>query len=159
MGDGGGGDDPDNRAQDPTSLLGKMLRIDEKVFDDDPSGSRIPPTNPYLGGQPVAALPEIYAFGLRNPWKFSFDDPRLGGTGALIIGDVGQGAREEIDYVPAGAGGRNFGWPMREGAVAGASAADTPAYLPLTDPVYDYPRTVGRSVTGGGVYRGVGAWT
>ena len=154
MGDGGGGDDPDNRAQDPTSLLGKMLRIDEKVFDDDPAGTRIPPTNPFLDGQPVAALPEIYAFGLRNPWKFSFDDPRLGGTGALIIGDVGQGAREEIDYVPADTGGRNFGWPMREGTIAGASAADTPAYLPLTEPVYDYPRTVGRSVTGGVVYRG-----
>ncbi len=64
----------------------------------------------------MTALPEIWAFGVRNPWKFSFDDPARGGTGALVIGDVGQGSWEEIDYQPSGRGGRNYGWRNREGA-------------------------------------------
>ena len=79
----------------------------------------------------VAARPEIWAFGLRNPWRYSFDDPARGGTGALVIGDVGQNAFEEIDYEPANRGGRNYGWRNREGAhdnvtvaPAGVSAAD-----------------------------------
>ena len=67
-------------------------------------------------GVPIAALPEIWAFGLRNPWKFTFDDPALGGTGAMLIGDVGQNAYEEVDYQPPGLGGRNYGWRALEGA-------------------------------------------
>jgi glucose/arabinose dehydrogenase len=153
MGDGGSGNDPEHRAQDPRALLGKMLRIDVDVPAEDTRGYRVPADNPFLDGDPVAALPEIWAFGLRNPWKYSFDDPALGGTGALLIGDVGQGAREEIDYEPPGTGGRNYGWRNREGTLAGV-ASRPPAYGPLVEPVHDYPRSVGTSVTGGTVYRG-----
>ena len=104
MGDGGGANDPEHRAQDPGTLLGKMLRIDVHVEPGNVAGMRIPADNPFLDSVPVAARPEIWAFGLRNPWKFSFDDPRLGGTGALLIPDVGQALREEINYEPALAG-------------------------------------------------------
>jgi glucose/arabinose dehydrogenase len=152
MGDGGSGGDPENRAQTATTLLGKMLRIDINVPDVDQEGYVVPGTNPFVGG---FALPEIWAFGLRNPWKFSFDVSGAGGTGtgAMVIGDVGQGAREEIDYEPALAGGRNYGWRLREGLLP--YLPDTPpAYLPLTDPILDYPRSDGQSVTGGYVYRG-----
>ena len=103
MGDGGSGGDPENRAQTTTTLLGKMLRIDVNVLDpNDQEGYVVPATNPFVGG---FALPEIWAFGLRNPWKFSVDTsgPGGAGTGAIVIGDVGQGAAEEIDYEPAGA--------------------------------------------------------
>ena len=154
MGDGGSGNDPTNAAQNPSSLLGKMLRVDVSVNDADPAGYRIPLDNPFVDGSPIAALGEIWAFGLRNPWKFSFDDA-AGGTGGMFIGDVGQSAREEIDFEPAGAGGRNYGWRLREGTIAGGALPVLPAaYLPLTDPIFDYPRTVGQSVTGGYVYRG-----
>ncbi len=158
LGDGGSGNDPGHRAQDPTTLLGKMLRLDVSVADTDPQGYRVPPDNPFVAGVLLAALPEIWAFGLRNPWRYSFDDPRLGGTGALVIGDVGQATWEEIDYEPAGAGGRNYGWRNREGAHPNpdptAATALPPAYLPLTDPIHEYDRTVGSSVIGGLVYRG-----
>ncbi len=155
-GDGGGGNDPANNAQDPQSLLGKMLRIDVAVADAHPTGYVIPPGNPFVDGQPLAALHEIWSFGLRNPWRYSFDDVGAGATGALLIGDVGQSAREEVDYEPRGAGGRNYGWSMREGTIAtpGVSASNRPAYLPLTNPLFDYPRTIGRAITGGYVYRG-----
>ena len=83
---------PDNRAQNPTELLGKMLRIDVNVPDDDAIGYRCRPNNPFVSGGPAGARPEIWAFGLRNPWRYSFDDPARGGTGALVIGDVGQNA-------------------------------------------------------------------
>jgi glucose/arabinose dehydrogenase len=155
MGDGGSGNDPDHRAQNPAELLGKMLRIDVNVEDAHPSGYVVPPDNPFAGPGAVA-LDEIWAFGLRNPWKFTFDDPARGGTGALIIGDVGQNAWEEIDYEPAGAGGRNYGWRNREGAHANVTNLP-PAYQPLTDPIIEYPHggsPAGRSVTGGFVYRG-----
>ncbi len=154
-GDGGGGNDPDHNAQNPDSLLGKMLRIDVNVPDGHPTGYQVPPDNPF-DGQPIPALGEIWAFGLRNPWRYSFDDLGPGATGALIIGDVGQGAREEVDYEPAGAGGRNYGWRLREGTIAtpGVPAAPPAAYLPLTNPLFDYVRTIGRAVTGGYVYRG-----
>ena len=79
-----------------------MLRIDVNVADGDPNGYRVPPDNPFPSGNPLGARPEIWSFGLRNPWRYTFDDPARGGTGALIIGDVGQGAFEEIDYEPAG---------------------------------------------------------
>jgi glucose/arabinose dehydrogenase len=153
MGDGGSGGDPLNHAQNPNSLLGKMLRVDVNVPDSDPRGYRVPEDNPFVDGQPIAALTEIWAFGLRNPWRYHFDDWRRGGTGALVIADVGQTAREEVNWEPAGAGGRNYGWRLREGrgAYDGRTAA---AYQPLTEPIHDYPRTNGMSITGGFVYRG-----
>lgn len=150
MGDGGSGNDPENRAQDPASLLGKMLRVNVGVPDSNTAGFSIPADNPFAGG---GAAPEIWAFGLRNPWRFSVDDVARGGTGAIVIGDVGQSTREEIDYEPAGRGGRNYGWRNREGTVDNVTSLP-PAFLPLTDPIYDYGRTVGQSVTGGFVYRG-----
>jgi glucose/arabinose dehydrogenase len=153
LGDGGSGNDPQNNAQNPASLLGKMLRIDVNVADSDPVGYRVPANNPFVGNSGV--LPEIWDFGLRNPWRYSFDDPSLGGTGALFIGDVGQGAREEVDYEAAGSGGRNYGWRMREGAIATPGiSGTTPAFLPLTDPLLDYNRNAGTTVIGGYVYRG-----
>jgi len=153
LGDGGSGDDPAHRAQDPTQLLGKMLRINVNLPDNDQLGYTVPPDNPFLPGNPLGARPEIWAFGLRNPWRYSFDDPARGGTGALIIGDVGQNAYEEIDYEPRGRSGRNYGWRNREGTHNNVTSAP-PAYLPLTEPVLEYGRTEGQSVTGGFVYRG-----
>ena len=154
-GDGGGGNDPDHNAQNPQSLLGKMLRIDVGVPDDHATRYTIPPTNPFLG---LPALGEIWDFGLRNPWRYSFDDFGPGASGALIIGDVGQGAREEVDYEPAGRGGRNYGWSLREGSIAtpGQDPARQPVFTPLTEPLFDYARAIGHSVTGGYVYRGAG---
>jgi glucose/arabinose dehydrogenase len=149
MGDGGSANDPNHNAQNPASLLGKMLRIDVGVADEDDEGFNIPPGNPFAG----SLAPEIWDFGLRNPWRFSFDNPALGGTGALVIGDVGQMAREEIDYEPAGAGGRNYGWRNKEGTLDNVTTLP-PAFLPLTDPIFEYDRTAGRSITGGYVYRG-----
>jgi glucose/arabinose dehydrogenase len=155
LGDGGSGNDPQNNSQNPNSLLGKMLRIDVNVPDSDPAGFRVPPDNPFLDGIPIAARPEIWDLGLRNPWRYSFDNPALGGTGALFIADVGQLAREEIDYEPAGQGGHNYGWRIREGSIATPGVPPTaPAFLPLVDPIFDYPRSVGQSITGGYVYRG-----
>jgi len=151
LGDGGSGHDPDHRAQNPNELLGKMLRIDVNVPDNDSVGYRIPPDNPFLGGNP--ARDEIWAFGLRNPWRYSFDDVSRGGTGALVIGDVGQSRFEEIDYEPRGAGGRNYGWRNREGAHDNVTS-QPPAFQPLIDPIFDYGRGDGVSVTGGFVYRG-----
>lgn len=153
MGDGGSGGDPMNFAQNPNSLLGKMLRIDVSVPDADTRGYRVPDDNPFVDRQPIAALTEIWAFGLRNPWRYNFDDWTRGGTGALVIADVGQTAREEVNWEPAGAGGRNYGWRLREGrgAYDNRTAA---AYQPLTEPIHDYPRSDGMSITGGFVYRG-----
>jgi glucose/arabinose dehydrogenase len=102
---------------------------------------------------PIGARPEIWAFGLRNPWRYNFDDPARGGTGALIIGDVGQNHYEEIDYEPANRGGRNYGWRNREGLHDNVTSRP-PAYLPLIDPIHEYDHTVGQSITGGFVYRG-----
>ena len=152
MGDGGSGNDPLNHGQNVSTLLGKMLRVD--VSGDPPGGLRIPADNPFV--HVAAYRPEIWAVGFRNPWRYSFDDPARGGTGALLIGDVGQGRWEEIDYEPAGAKGRNYGWVLREGnsATVGAPAVQ-PAFLPFTDPVHQYDHSVGASVTGGYVYRGV----
>ena len=94
LGDGGNGGDPLNNAQNPNALLGKMLRIDVDVLAGDTRGYRVPEDNPFVDRQPIAALPEIWAFGLRNPWRYNFDDWTHGGTGALVIADVGQNARE-----------------------------------------------------------------
>lgn len=152
-GDGGSANDPSNRSQTPGDLLGKMLRVDVSVDDSDPIGYRVPPTNPFVSGGPVAARHEIWSFGLRNPWRYAFDDPARGGTGALLIGDVGQGRLEEVDYEPAGRGGRNYGWRYKEGTLDNVTSLP-PAYTPLVNPIHEYGRTSGQSVTGGYVYRG-----
>ena len=153
MGDGGSGNDPEHRAQNPSELLGKMLRIDVNVPDSDPSGYRVPSSNPFIGTP--GTRPEIWSFGLRNPFRYSFDDPARGGTGALVIGDVGQGRWEEIDYEPPNRGGLNYGWRNREGAHDNVTSLP-PAFLPLVDPIHEYDHGVGQSVTGGYVYRGIG---
>jgi glucose/arabinose dehydrogenase len=150
MGDGGSGDDPDHRAQSLSELLGKMLRIDVNVPDGHPTGYQVPADNPFAGG---GGRPEIWSVGLRNPWRFSFDDPARGGTGALVIGDVGQGRFEEVDYEPRGRGGQNYGWRNREGAHDNV-VSRPPAFLPLVDPIHEYDRASGQSITGGYVYRG-----
>jgi glucose/arabinose dehydrogenase len=153
LGDGGSSGDPLNNAQNPNALLGKMLRIDVNVPSDDTRGYRVPEDNPFVDRQPIAALPEIWDFGLRNPWRYNFDDWTHGGTGALVIADVGQNAREEVNWEPRGAGGRNYGWRLREGR-APYDARTAAAFQPLTEPIHDYPRTDGMSITGGYVYRG-----
>jgi glucose/arabinose dehydrogenase len=131
-----------------------MLRVDVNVPDSDPQGYRIPADNPFLAGFPAGVLPEIWAFGLRNPWRYSFDDPFRGGTGALIVGDVGQDAWEEIDYEPLGRGGRNYGWRNREGAHV-YDGSRPPVSVRLVDPIHEYSHSGGpASVTGGFVYRG-----
>jgi glucose/arabinose dehydrogenase len=153
-GDSGFSGDPANAAQNPNDLRGKILRIDVSSVDlNHPNGFVVPGDNPFVDNNPVDALEEVWAFGLRNPWKISFDNPTLGGTGALLIGDVGQGAREEIDFEPVGQGGRNYGWANQEGAIA-FDPARSVAFGPLTGPIHDYGRESGASVTGGYVYRG-----
>ena len=150
VGDGGGGNDPDNNAQNINVLLGKILRIDvdgDDFPDDSTRNYAIPDGNPFAGATPGAD--EIWATGVRNPWRISFDPA----TGDLYIADVGQGAREEVNFDAAGGpGGLNYGWDFREGKIQGPSAPPNPPNL--TDPIFDYPRDVGRSVTGGYVYRG-----
>src|SRR5262252_4850439 len=153
LGDGGSGGDPGNRAQDPGELLGKMLRIDVSVGDGDPMGYQVPADNPFLRGVPIAARPEIWSFGLRNPWRYSFDDPARGGTGALVIGDVGQNLYEEVDYEPRNRGGRNYGWRLREGA-HDYDLSRPPAFTPLVEPIHEYDHRSGISITGGYIYRG-----
>lgn len=146
MGDGGSGGDPENRAQNPDSLLGKMLRI--AVDPSNPTYS-IPPTNPFAGN-PSLGAEEIWALGVRNPWRWSFDRA----TGDLWIGDVGQGTYEEIDYEPYGSGGGlNYGWRCYE-ANASYNTAGCLAQSNYVSPVHFYPRSSGYSVTGGYVYRG-----
>jgi glucose/arabinose dehydrogenase len=144
QGDGGSGGDPENNAQNSGELLGKILRINVNVADNHPQGYVVPAGN---AGLPRA---EIWSLGWRNPWRFSFDMPSRGGTGAMLVADVGQDLWEEIDYEPAGRSGRNYGWRVREGAhpYTGSTTA------PLVDPIYEYGHGVGRSITGGYVYRG-----
>ena len=148
MGDGGSANDPGNRAQDTAQLLGKILRID--VDRGIPYG--IPPGNPFADRQ--GGRPEIWAYGLRNPWRFSFDRA----TGDLFVGDVGQGAWEEVDRFAAGAGaGSNLGWRAMEGRHCTGLAASVACNDPsLTLPIVEYDHGGGRcSITGGTVYRGV----
>jgi glucose/arabinose dehydrogenase len=162
-GDGGGGGDPNGNAQNLGSLLGKVLRIDPLSDPDTAPHYEVPAGNPF----PAADSPfdTIWSYGLRNPWRFSFDSL----TGDLAIGDVGQVAREEIDYAPhdgGGAAGANFGWNCREGLIAytdpGASCAGTSNF---TEPVFDYRHSdptplqatdnaFGCALIGGYVYRG-----
>jgi glucose/arabinose dehydrogenase len=151
FGDGGAGNDPQNRAQDPGLLLGKMLRIDVGVPDNDPVGYAVPADNPFVGQSGVR--PEIWALGLRNPWRWSFDTAGSGGTGALFIGDVGQNAWEEVDYQPPTRGGRNYGWRVFEGLQSNIPAPP-PWSSPLSDPIWSYSHAEGAAVIGGFVYRG-----
>lgn len=150
-GDGGSGDDPFSNAQNPMSLLGKMLRLDVNVPDSDPRGYHVPATNPFVGM--AAYFPEIWDIGMRNPWRWSFDDPARGGTGALVIGDVGQNLYEEVDYEPTGQGGKNYGWRIREG-FHDHILSPPPTFTPLTDPIWEYTHADGANITGGYVYRG-----
>lgn len=142
MGDGGSAGDPHGNGQNPHVLLAKMLRID--VNHGDPYA--IPRDNPYADGR--AGRPEIWAIGLRNPWRFSFDRP----SGLLVIADVGQNAWEEVDAVSARAAGLDFGWRLMEGRHCYRPAECDPTGL--TQPVLEYGHDQGCSITGGFVYRG-----
>lgn len=146
LGDGGSGGDPENRASDRGQLLGKLLRID--VLGADAAGVpyAIPADNPFAGG---GGRPEILHLGLRNPFRASIDPP----TGDLWIGDVGQGAWEEVDVARAGSRGLDFGWRRWEGR----HCYDPPSGCDpagVTQPVAEYPHDLGCSVIGGVVYRG-----
>lgn len=144
MGDGGSSGDPFGNAQNRNSLLGKILRID---VESQPGAVRIPPSNPFVNT--AGARAEIWATGLRNPWRFSFDRS----THDLWIADVGQGAWEEVNFQPASsAGGENYGWDTMEGNHCYAAA--TCNMTGLTPPVAEYGHSLGCSVTGGFVYRG-----
>jgi glucose/arabinose dehydrogenase len=145
MGDGGSAGDPNNNGQNLGSLLGKILRID--VVGQ--STYAIPVTNPFVGS--ATARPEIWAYGLRNPWRFSFDRK----TGDLLIGDVGQDAWEEVDFQPAGAaGGANYGWRLTE-ATHCYNPFSGCSFAGITLPVAEYGHVGGNcSITGGFVYRG-----
>ena len=144
MGDGGSGGDPQNNGQNPSTLLGSLLRID---VDDTATGSYgVPADNPFVGQS--GFRPEIYAYGLRNPWKFSFDSA----TGDLWLADVGQGEWEEVNIVQSG---DNLGWRQVEGPECYINGCDLSAF---DAPVFSYPHNNsdngGFSVTGGIVYRG-----
>lgn len=158
-GDGGGGNDPQQNGQDLTTVLATLLRIDVSGDDfpnDNSRNYRIPSSNPFVGvtvnGQPARG--EIWAYGLRNAWRPSFDRQ----TGDLFIADVGQGQREEVNFQLAGStGGENYGWRLREGDIRTPSVGgDRPT--DNVDPIYAYERDgnefSGRSVTGGYRYRG-----
>ncbi|MBP2324904.1 glucose/arabinose dehydrogenase [Kibdelosporangium banguiense] len=147
IGDGGDAGDPFRSGQRLDTLLGKILRLDvSRTCGALPYC--IPPTNPFVST--AGARGEIWAYGLRNAWKFSVDPA----DGSLWIGDVGQGAVEEIDHLAAGAGGANFGWSCREGRQVFDASRCTPATV-YTDPVFTYPTSVdGCAVIGGVVYRG-----
>ena len=136
LGDGGGAGDPDRNGQNLASKLGKILRIDVDAYPTPPAGN-------LTGGDP-----DLWDYGLRNPWRFSFDRA----TGDLYIGDVGQDSFEEIDIEPAGQGRRNYGWNVMEGAHCFAAVACDQSGLTL--PAIEYTHSFGCSVTGGYVYRG-----
>jgi len=142
-GDGGGAGDPLGNGQNPGTLLAKLLRIDV----DGAAPYAVPSGNPFVGRS--GFRPEVWAYGLRNPWRFSFDRA----TGALYVGDVGQNLWEEIDVAPRGAGGQNYGWHVMEGRhcyepAVGCSQAG------ITLPVAEYGHDQGCAVMGGYVYRG-----
>jgi glucose/arabinose dehydrogenase len=143
LGDGGSAGDPDGHAQSLQSLLGKMLRIDPRPGRE--RSYRVPRGNPFVGKVPGRA--EIWSYGFRNPWRYSFDRE----TGDLWIGDVGQGSREEIDFQEAAsAGGENYGWDRLEGTLPFEGTAPRDA----VPPIFEYGRGKGRTVIGGYVYRG-----
>ncbi len=143
LGDGGSAGDPHNNAQTPRSLLGKILRLDVSAS----AAYSVPPDNPAFTVNPALA-PEVWAWGLRNPWRFSFD--RL--TGDLYIADVGQNQWEEINFQPAeSAGGENYGWRVFEGTRRFTNEAAPAGHVA---PIFEYSHAEGCSVTGGYVYRG-----
>ena len=143
LGDGGSGGDPQNHAQNLNSPLGKLLRFDVSGNEARPAAG-----NPFLNRQ--GANPHIWAYGLRNPWRFSFDRT----TGDLIIADVGQNAFEEVNVQPrASQGGENYGWRVREGRTCYEPRTGCRTQG-LTEPVLVYGRQDGQSITGGYVYRG-----
>ncbi len=151
FGDGGSANDPACNAQDLGTWLGKMLRIDV----DSGSPYAVPADNPFVGVP--GALPEIWHFGLRNPWRFSFD----AATGDMFIGDVGQNAREEISFAGASESGLNFGWKTMEGTRCNSTAACATVPPPCGDAAYRDPihelfqsMTFARAIIGGYVYRG-----
>ncbi|MFT3912963.1 MAG: PQQ-dependent sugar dehydrogenase [Anaeromyxobacteraceae bacterium] len=157
LGDGGSGGDPGNRSQNLNLLLGKFIRIDVAGTG---AGYEIPADNPHagnakcgLGVNATAPCPEIWAFGFRNPWRWSFDRE----TGQLWVGDVGQNAYEEVDVVEKG---KNYGWRLREGAHCynPSSGCPTPGTVAngavIVDPVTEYDHSLGSAITGGYVYRG-----
>ena len=146
-GDGGGGGDPEENAQDGSTLLGKILRIDVEA---GVSPYRIPSDNPFVTDAGVED--EIWAMGLRNPWRFSFD--RV--TGELFIGDVGQRSWEEVNRVESSSGGGNFGWDIVEGDACFEPSTGCESRLPANyrAPVHTYSHELGNAVTGGYVYRG-----
>jgi glucose/arabinose dehydrogenase len=149
VGDGGAAGDPHDNAQDLRSLLGKILRIDV----DQRPGQRayaVPSDNPFVATP--GARPEIWALGMRNPWRFCFAPT----SGALWVGDVGQDRHEEVHVVERGG---NYGWPLKEGFVDFRPNAKVRGPGELRDPVLTYPRSVGESITGGFVYRGTRAPT
>jgi glucose/arabinose dehydrogenase len=153
MGDGGSGGDPERRASDPTNLLGKLLRIDPAASGD--AAYSIPADNPFATGSmgDVSGAPEVWAWGLRNPWRIAFDPA----TAELWIADVGQNRVEEIDAVgptadhPAG-WGTNFGWSAYEGNDRFNDDVADPGNLAF--PVWTYTHAEGCSISGGAVYRG-----
>jgi glucose/arabinose dehydrogenase len=150
VGDGGGAGDVPNNAQNTNVLLGKMLRIDPSRDDFPTDAARdyaIPPSNPFAGG---GGRPEIWALGLRNPFRDSFDQA----TGNLWIGDVGQNAREEIDLMRASDGGANFGWHVFEGTAVFAGPAITGTTPPIAEYLHGSGPRQGNSIIGGYVYRG-----
>jgi uncharacterized repeat protein (TIGR03806 family) len=151
LGDGGGGGDPQNNAQNDMRLLGKMLRIDVNSTQlpyGIPPNNMFPATNPRcnVNGSGTQNCPEIYAKGLRNPWRWSFDRQ----TGTQWVADVGQGAWEEINIL---ARGGNYGWRIREGAHCFNPPSNCQT-MDLIDPIAEYGRSMGYSITGGYVYRG-----
>ena len=142
LGDGDVGGDPLSKAQDSTSLLGKILRVDI----DGAAPYEIPPDNPYVGRP--GWREEIWQLGLRNPWRWSFDRA----NGDLYIGDVGENLWEEVDHVPAPVvGGNNFGWPCVEGTMCLVACCTNPGF---TAPLHEYDHDFGCAITGGFVYRG-----
>ena len=144
MGDGGSGGDPLNNGQNLNSLLGKILRIDV----DSGSTYAIPPSNPFVNN--ASARPEIWAYGLRNPWRFTFDRE----TGDLWIADVGQGAWEEVDLQPrTSIGGENYGWRKMEGRHCFNPSSNCQD-ASMTLPILEYSHSFGCSITGGYRYRG-----
>lgn len=153
-GDGGSGGDPNGNGQNVNALLGKILRIDVNGDDFPSDTSRnyaIPPTNPFATAAAGAGAHEIWAYGLRNPWRFSFDRA----NGDLYIGDVGQDSWEEVDYQAAGApdaAGRNYGWNCREGFHPFSSSTSCNS-ITAVDPVLEYPHNPECSITGGFVFR------
>ncbi len=141
LGDGGSAFDPQGNGQDLSTLLGSILRIDVSGADYS-----IPPDNPFVGQD--GARDEIWAYGLRNPWRFAFDRD----NGDLYIADVGQAQREEVNVIPGGsAGGQNFGWVITEGDICVVAGCDRSG---LVDPVFAYQQDGARAVIGGRVYRG-----